>query len=377
MIGILYPRTILRRLMKGAKSFERPAFYMDAANRVGEEVIFFSLSDIDWRKGTIKGWTGSGKGRTKCLLPPVVINRTRTNLGSVKRTIERVKQRGCIVFNEHNVVSKLEIHHILSNHRKLLPYLPATHTVSEQSVRDLLNQNACLFLKPGTASVGNGIIRIRREKKALLAEFNQLGRTKTRKVGLKAIVKMVRKQRGKNYLIQQGISLMKYKGNPVDFRVSIQKDGSGRWQYTGMVGKIARKGAIVTNLHCGGTSMKAAELFKHWGWNQMLIECKVAKLGLRVARALERELPHIADLGLDVAIDDQQHPWFIEANFRDLRVTFRDARDKETWRQTFANPIYYASYLLQQRRLQEECASLQAQTGVLEESDTTLPTPSG
>lgn len=353
MIGILYPRSILQRVMRGATSFEKPAFYMEAASQVGEEIIFFSLSDINWQQGTVNGWTGSGKIRSKRVLPSVVINRTRTHRHHIKRLIERLKQHGITVFNEQNVVSKLEIHHILSGNRRLLPSLPATESVTWQSVKDLLNDNTRLFLKPSSASVGNGIIRIRKKNKHIVAEINQLGRTRTRRMGMGALLRMVKKQR-RSYLIQQGISLKKYKGKPVDFRVSIQRDGSGRWQYTGMVGKIARKGAIVTNLHCGGTSIKISELFHHWGWDRSLMEWKMAKLGLRIAKALERELPHIADLGLDMAFDDQQQPWFIEANFRDLRVTFRDAGEKEVWKRTFANPIYYASYVLKQQRIQEE-----------------------
>ena len=124
--------------------------------------------------------------------------------------------------------------------------------------------------------------------------------------------------------------------------------GSGCWQYTGMVGKVAKKGAIVTNLHCGGQSLKAAELFQYWGWKGSEMERKVAELGLQLAEALDKSIPHIADLGLDIALDEQQHPWFIEANFRDLRITFRYAGEMEKWTRTFAAPVHYAAYLNKQ-----------------------------
>jgi hypothetical protein len=353
MIGILYPSSTLSRLIKRKHSFEKPAFYVETARKIGEEIIFFSLFDIDWKKGTVRSWDGVEPVLLSKALPSVIINRTRTNRTIHKKWIQRLKQMGKIIFNEHNIISKLHIHRILLKNNRLLPHLPTTDSVNLHSVKELLEQNSCLFLKPKSSSVGNGIIRFRKKKHVTIAEFNLLGRTKRQKVGIEQIIKIVRRKK-QNYLVQQGISLMKYQGRSVDFRVSVQKDGKGRWHYTGMVGKVAKKGAIVTNLHCGGQSLKVSELFQSWGWNAASIEKKVAKLGIRIAKTLDKELPHIADLGLDIALDEQQHPWFIEANFRDLRITFRDAGENEKWQATYATPIYYAAYLIRQIKEQEK-----------------------
>lgn len=361
MIGILYPRSILKRLMNGKPSFEKPSFYLEAAKDAGEEIVFFTLADIHWKKEKIWGWNGAKRFRVKQPLPLVIINRTRSNDFYTKDRIRRLKQLGRIVFNEHNVVSKLDIHHILSQNRRLLPYLPMTDAASSSKVSELLQQTPTLFLKPRTASVGTGIIRVRKVNDDTFAEINVLGKTKRTKVSVPQIMSIV-KRRKRGYLVQQGITLMEYKGKPVDFRVSIQKDGRGRWQYTGMVGKVARKGSIVTNLHCGGKSLKAGELFEHWGWDGPKLEGKIARLGLRIAKSLDERLPHLADLGLDIALDEQQHPWFIEANLRDLRVTFRNAGEKTKWRATFANPVHYAVYLnrqLKEAMQQKEAAEEQ------------------
>jgi hypothetical protein len=352
MIGILYPPALLSKLIRHKFSYEKPDFYVDAARKTGSEIIFFALSDISWKKGTVKCWDGDEPVLIKRQLPHVIINRTRTNSTLHKNGIQQLKQMGKIIYNEHNIISKLEIHHILSKNNKLLPYLPASESVTHQSVRELLEQNACLFLKPRSSSVGNGIIRIRRKNQDMVAEINVLGQTKRQKVGINQLINIIKRKK-RSYLVQQGISLMAYKGNPVDFRVSIQKDGKGRWHYTGMVGKVAKKGAIVTNLHCGGHSLKASELFLNWGWNGPEIERKVSKLGILIAQTLDKELPHIADLGLDIAIDEQQQPWLIEVNFRDLRITFRDAGEKDKWRATFTNPVYYAAYLIKKLKEQE------------------------
>lgn len=352
MIGILYPHSLLSRLLLGKKSFEQPSFYMDAVHKTGQDIVFFSLSDINWIKGTIRGWNGKDRVRIKRPIPKVIINRTRTNQMRVKLGIQKLIQLGSIVFNEYNVISKLEVHHLLSQNPKLLPHLPATKMVTYHSVRDMLEQHTALFLKPHTASVGNGIIRIKKTGGDTIAEINRLGRVKRKRVSLNGIVRIVR-IRKREYLIQQGIDLMKYKGRRTDFRVSIQKNGSGHWEYTGAVGKVSRRGAIVTNIHCGGKSKKAAKLFEHWGWNGAEIEKKFAELGLLIAKTLEQHLPRLADLGLDMAVDKQQRIWFIEANLRDMRITFRDAGELEKWRATFATPVQYAAYLLKQAQKEQ------------------------
>jgi len=356
MIGIMYPSELLHRLRHGKRSFERPSLYLEAAREAGEEVIFFSPPDIQWKKGTVLGWNGSSSSRKREEIPSVIINRTRSNLRDVTWTVRRLKRLGKRVFNERNVVSKLAVHRILWANEALHPYLPETASASRRSIHRMLRSNENLFLKPKRASVGNGIIRIRKTKDTAYAEVNVLGRTVKRKVGTRTgrILKLL-KGRRRSYLVQQGIPLMNYKGDPVDFRVSVQKDGGGKWQCTGIVGKVARKNAIVTNLHCGGKSIRASKLFDRWGWDAEEMERKIASLGVSVAETLEHRLPGIADLGLDIAVDEQRHPWFIEANFRDLRITFRNAGEREVWRATFANPVRYAAYLKKQKKDHDLC----------------------
>jgi len=344
MIGMLYPRSLIVRLMRGGRSFEKPEFYVRAAREAGEEMWFFALADVDWRSGTARGWNGVDPVWKTRPIPDVILNRTRTTRAAARRAISRLRRMGKHVCNERNVVSKLTIHRILAKEPSLLPHLPETASLSAKSVSALLANNANVFLKPSRASVGNGIIRISRVGEDTVAEVNRLGRTERRRIDVRRLSSLVGKRRG--YLVQQGIALMKYRGRPVDFRVSIQRGPDGSWQCTGMVGKVARKKAIVTNLHCGGTSVKAEELFREWGWNPEEVRAKVADLGVRIASALERGLPPIADLGLDIALDEQGHPWFIESNFRDLRITFRNAGDRRTWMSTFETPVRYAASLL-------------------------------
>src|SRR5699024_10156860 len=57
------------------------------------------------------------------------------------------------------------------------------------------------------------------------------------------------------YLVQQGLRLVRINGNPLDFRSLAQKDRTGNWIVTSIVGRIGQEQSIVSNLARGGTIM--------------------------------------------------------------------------------------------------------------------------
>ena len=149
-----------------------------------------------------------------------------------------------------------------------------------------------------------------------------------------------------NIIIQQRIPLAMSKGGAFDTRVSVQKNGSGGWQVSGIVGKVAKKGSFLTNVAQGGICYPLKELMKdlpHLDHQQ--VHKEIEQLAIKVVQQLESEIPNLADLGLDIGITNEGMPMFIECNGRDLRVTFRNAMMLEEWKMTHVAPIRYANYL--------------------------------
>jgi hypothetical protein len=68
----------------------------------------------------------------------------------------------------------------------------------------------------------------------------------------------------------------------------------------------------------------------------------VAQFALAVALQLSLDVPRLADIGLDIGVNESGFPMLIECNFRDLRYSFLAAGMTDVWKMTYRNPILYA-----------------------------------
>ncbi|UJF35821.1 YheC/YheD family protein [Paenibacillus hexagrammi] len=134
-----------------------------------------------------------------------------------------------------------------------------------------------------------------------------------------------------SYYIQQTIPLATYKGRPFDLRVSVQRDDSGDWQVTGIVGKVAASGSHVTNVAKGGRVRTCEVLFKENGFDVERTVSAVERASLEIVRYISRRVPHLADVGLDMGVDQSGMVKFIEMNGRDQRYSFRKGGLSETF----------------------------------------------
>jgi hypothetical protein len=76
------------------------------------------------------------------------------------------------------------------------------------------------------------------------------------------------------------------------------------------------------------------------------IRMSVQMLSLSIARQLERSLPGLADVGLDIGITKDRRLYFIECNGRDQRYGFQKAGLSDTWKDSYRRPMGDARFLL-------------------------------
>ncbi len=350
-VGILVDSRIYKAIPSGKTGFERISFYEEAG--IVHECIpcFFQLRDIVLEKDQVQAYVkGKNNLYTKqhIPIPKVIHNRAFTKSNRNKYKLQQVLEKGIIIFNEQTRYRKLQIHELLSEDSMLQSYLPFTLRATEENILHMLGQYDTLIIKPNNGSLGHGVMKMTKVKDRYEWMFLDKG-TKTYKSILfnnKLPTELTNILKKRMYIVQQRIPLACYQGHPFDLRVSVQKNGTGNWQVTGIVGKVAGKNLYVTNVARGGTVQPLQVLLANKNLILEEVCSEVENISLKVAERLSSKLNGLADIGLDIGITEQGFPMFIECNCRDLRYAFRNAKMIKTWKNTYMTPIAYARYLL-------------------------------
>ncbi|MDF2926967.1 MAG: hypothetical protein K0R57_5881 [Paenibacillaceae bacterium] len=223
--------------------------------------------------------------------------------------------------------SKWRKHVALCNEQEIAAHLPETAVLNHDNLHTFLRNHPVVYAKPSCGGGGKGVLKLMRCNDTV----HIMTTTERYHVPLASAFAKVKALSGKrSYIVQQGIDLIKIEGRPIDFRTLLLRPKT-EWDYMGIMGKLAVKEQIVTN-HCrGGSSISFAQAIAQ---SKGLadeetgeLEKRVEGLSLSIAQALHRKFPMIAELGLDIGIDECLNMWLIEANTRPQYNLFKDHAD--------------------------------------------------
>lgn len=359
-VGILLNSSMYRGIPRRKTGQESLGNYEEAARRYGLIPCFLRLGDMDLKQNKCVAYVWNGRDYTKTVMPiPTVIhNRALYSDQAALRKLAALGARGKIIFNMNNRYGKDVIHRILWSDSDLRPYLPETVSASAGSLHTMMRRYSDLILKPVRGSVGRGIMRLRdagSEWEVLYPPSKKSfpSRSPARLKRENAAAWLRRQRLPVPYLIQERIPLAEAESRPVDLRVTVQRGLRGTWAVTGLFAKAAPPGSFISNIAKGGGAYPATELLSTVlpGHLVPAVISHVEALSLAVARRLSSGLPLLGDLGMDIGITSKGYPYFIECNGRDQRYGFRKAGMERIWKETYVQPMAYASYLLEQREL--------------------------
>jgi glutathione synthase/RimK-type ligase-like ATP-grasp enzyme len=263
-------------------------------------------------------------------LPAVIHNRTYARTDEERRKLQHINQNA-YVFNGGNRYAKSQVHTWLMKNPYLRPNLPATERATVDAIQKAMARSTSFVLKPDYGATGRGIVMVWQRRGEWVWQRGE--RLVSYEKAKRQIHTYVRKSR---LVLQQQLPLAHAFGHVYDLRVSVQRGEAGTWQVTGMVGKHAASGRRTTNLAQGGKAFPA---------NAVLTPAAqevVAQFALAVALQLSLDVPRLADIGLDIGVNENGFPMLIECNFRDLRYSFLAAGMADVWKMTYRNPILYA-----------------------------------
>lgn len=242
------------------------------------------------------------------------------------------------------VTGKWEKTNVLLRDATLQSLIPHTAKLSKDRLEEMLGRYGMVYVKPNRGTFGQGVIRI--EKQEGHYTF-QSGITKRSFTSLDALYSELKRATGSRlYLIQRGIHLLKHRNRRFDFRVMVQISPAGKWETTGIIGRLAHPKKIVTNYHSGGTPLPYERLMSthQSSSEQASYTAKLRKIGVQVAQQLHSTYPRLKEIGVDVAVDTKLEPWILEVNTKPDPYLFRKLKDKSIFRKVYRYAAAYGRF---------------------------------
>jgi len=344
---------------------QRTSFFqklLQAQEGKGVFYYIFSPHDVDWNNHTVSAWflRKSTRGgyvwrKLTTAMPDVVYDRipsrSAENLGAVKEfKYKLASYPNMPVFNQ-GFFNKWSVHQLLYPNPEVNEHIPETYTSpSLQTIRNLIKKYPIVYLKPKNGSLGYGIVKVVRQpgKGYEVSYHTGNGNVKRHFAKLASLYQHVfRTRRIRNYLAQQGISLMTFHGRPFDFRVHLHKNQWNEWVVSCTAAKVAGSGSVTTHVRTGGTVIPGDDLLAHlFGKQKAIVTDRINEASIRLATAIEEAKGvDLGELGLDMGIDTRGHVWMFEANSKPGRSIFKHARLKHADQVSRKLLVDYSCYL--------------------------------
>ncbi|MCE5171446.1 YheC/YheD family protein [Paenibacillus profundus] len=215
----------------------------------------------------------------------------------------------------------------LKNDSTIKRHLPATMKLNKQSLFSMLSEYTSVYLKPNRGAFGVGVIKVQKmvHKKQPRFLVHEGSRQKTFYSRNQVYAFVLANMVNKDYLVQQGIDLLRWNERPFDLRLMIKKQSDNTWLNEGFVGRVAHPKKIVTNIRSGGTAVSIDDLLAPYTNVTSKIETKkkLNLLGEQICELLEKKYPGIQLFGVDLGLDQNLKPWIIEVNNRPEKICWK------------------------------------------------------
>ncbi|WP_168122776.1 YheC/YheD family protein [Paenibacillus sp. HB172176] len=332
--------------------------------KLGLRVFVFTPQDVNHDKKRIRGlhYNESTRAwyRKWTSFPHMIFDRCRIQQTPRFQQLLKFRSRyQHLTFLNRPLRNKWTIHSLLAKDERFSSFLPKTRYIdSVKDIHSMLRSHRLLYLKPVNGTGGRGILRIEKLRggRLLVQGRNQDRRiVQPQRMNESQLDSYLGRWDLKNirYIVQQGIQLKLKDGRVHDYRLLVQKNGSGEWQVTGCAGRIGPPGSITANLHGGGKAVKMDELLKEWITDETKIssvKSSVSEFGIAVSQYLELCYGALCELAIDIAIDRQGKIWMIEVNPKPAREVFARAGEGNAYMTAIRRPLEYAIWKHQQKQ---------------------------
>ncbi|WP_247871808.1 YheC/YheD family protein [Azospirillum sp. TSO35-2] len=292
-------------------------------------LVFLDGASWDRERGLIAGerWTPAGWTAGRFPLPDLVV--IKTAAGDQWGALDGWIRRNRPVIADSGL-DKLAFHALLSGSplmRHAIPTVAIPADAVDATLAAVFREHRNAVVKPADGRRGFGIQFIHNEPGAPGLDGPQDGVWRVQhgqglfRGALDDAVAHVRSRiagrlRYRRYLVQRFIRSVAGDGRPADIRVHVQRRADGAWGVTRAYVRLAEAGTFLTNTSQGGYQgpLDGFLLGRRVSGAADLRD-RIPALALEVARLVDATKPlPLSELGIDLAVDDDDRLWVIEAN---------------------------------------------------------------
>ncbi len=302
----------------------------------GGYYFVFDVNSVNWNTLTVEGVflrpdTG-GWERAEVPFPDVIYNkilsRTRENRPDTQRFVDLLYSKSnAQMFNE-KYFQKWDIYERLSQISTVSQLIPETYyNPTYEQILDMIRRYPMVYFKPVDGFMGMGIYQVILYKNQVIARYRRKNKNISKiYFSIQEFIKEhLPSKKRRNYVVQQGINLIKKDGQSLDFRIHLNKNIRNEWEATGIGAKVAGRGSITTHVKAGGKIISPSAVLRELFPDQSTILLEQLEINsIKIAKALEESFNKpIGELGIDMGIDENRNIWMFEANSKPGRSIFQ------------------------------------------------------
>lgn len=344
IVGVLTtPKTSGNHPLPERKDSKLKREMVDAATEKGIFMYFFYPQGFNWAKETVIGHTCSYSNsktgeweRGTFPLPDIVYNRLSYRKNESQREVQdllfKLEMNPNIYLFNSRFLNKWEVHNTLSRNSLSVDLVPETQLFNKDNLGCLLKKYPELFVKPTNNSIGKGIIKIKHrfddcylfQQVDSETKWNRCNSTNQLYRSLKSTINNEDK-----YMIQKGIDLATFDGRVFDLRTEVQKDGKGKWVFTGVGVRVAARGKFVTHVPNGGSKADYNEVINRvFGYAiKEDLDRQLMNISSVIPYVLEKSLAlSLGIISIDIGINKTGIMQVIEVNSKPASFDENDIR---------------------------------------------------
>lgn len=243
---------------------------------------------------------------------------------------------------------KGELSEYASRNHNLKELFPETERLTKvEQLDQMIRKHQTVYIKPPKGEGGRGIFNVTMNAQGNYVFVNQ-NDIKTIVEERADLILLLEKFINRKYIIQQGVSTTISDRN-VDFRVYTQKNGLKQWECQGMIGRVAKKNKIVTNLKYVEKLLSGNEAIRYlFGINHQeaaQVQAKIYDKCKKVCMELDKCVGNYGDVAIDCIVDHNYNVWILEVNKMYGYDSLAKMKKYNLRRLLFVTPFRYAKAL--------------------------------